>query len=233
MKWLAAAVLLVSAVAAAEPGGRCEGGVCDVDQGPRPWVLTDSCHEDHDVVGYRRCPDLGWGRGQDEPDVAVEAGLGWRHVVAPPVPAMTATRTASGADPLADIATTELRITVGLRGFYGGVELSIGDLTRRTYSYGAFVQGGAVGGVQVPLGPLVLGAELAGDGRSERLTHNINNNKAPAVTSGVVEARARVGVWVTPWLTIDGAVGAGILDRHERMATLGIAFHSRSYAGQR
>lgn len=233
MKRVVAFVLLACASAAAEPGGRCEGGACDVDDGPRPWILTDSCHEEHDVVGYRRCPGFGWSHGEDAVDVAVEAGLGWRHVVAPAVPGTMVTRTASGSTPLADIATSEFRITVGLGGFYGGLELSVGDLTRRTYSYGAFVQGGAVGGVQIPLGPIVLGGELVGGGRSERLTHNINNNKAPAVRSGVVEARVRVGMWVTPWLTVTGAVGAGVLDRNERMATLGVAFHSRSFAGQR
>ncbi len=226
-------VLLVAARASAEPGGPCEGGVCDVDQGVRPWVLTDSCHEDHDVVGYRRCPGFDWARGEDEPDVAVHAGLGWRHVVAPAVPAMVAARTGSAASPLADIAASEVQITIGMAGLYGGLELSVGDLTRRTYSFGAFVQGGVVGGEQLPLGPIVLGGELFGGGRSERLTHDINNNKAPAVTSGVVEARARVGVWVTPWLMVDGAVGSGVLDRRERMATLGVVFHSRSYAGQR
>ena len=233
MKGLVLSVLLVSTVAAAEPGGRCEGGVCDVDNGPRPWILTDSCHEDHDVVGYRRCPGFGWAAGARGPDISVEAGVGWRHVVAPAVPAMTTARTASGSAPLADIATSEFRIAVGLRGFYGGLELAVGDLTRRTYSYGAFVQGGVVGGVQIPLGPFVIGAEVQGGGRSERLTHNINNNMAPAVTSAVVEARVRVGIWVTPWLMIDGAIGAGVLDRRERLATLGLAFHSRSYAGER
>jgi hypothetical protein len=217
MRLIALAVLAISSTVAAEPGGRCEGGVCDVDDGPRPWVLSDSCHEDHDVVGYHRCPAFDWGRAEDEPDVSVEAGIGWRHVVAPAVPAMAATRTASGSAPLADIATSELRIAVGLGGFYGGVELAVGDLTRRTYPFGAFVQGGVVAGAQLPLGPIVLGAELLGGGRSERLTHNINNNKAPAVTSGVVE----------------GAIGSSVVDRRERMATLGVVFHSRSYAAQR
>jgi len=233
MRIVVLALLLASATATAEPGGRCAGGVCDVDTGPRPWVLTDSCHEDHDVVGYHRCPGFDWAKGENEPDIAVEAGLGWRHVLAPPVPAMMTARTASGDTPLADIATAELRLTVGLRGFYGGLELSIGDLTRRTYSFGALVQGGVVGGVQIPLGPFVVGAELLGGGRSERLTHNINNNMAPAVTAGIVEARARAGVWVTPWLMIEGALGTGVLDRRERFATVGVAFHSRTYAGQR
>ena len=233
MKRVVVLVLLVCASAAAEPGGRCEGGVCDVDDGPRPWILTDSCQEKHDVVGYRTCPGFGWSRDENEPDITVEPSLGWRHVVAPAVPGTMVARSASGSSPLADIATSELRITVGLAGFYGGLELAVGDLTRKTYSFGAFVQGGAVAGVQVPLGPFVVGGELVGEGRSERLTHNINDNKAPAVTSGVVEARVRVAVWVTPWLTINGAVGAGVLDRSERVATLGVAFHSRSYAGQR
>jgi len=222
---LAAALLLISSIASAEPAA--------IDDGVRPWVLTDSCHEDHDVVGYRSCPEIGWSHGQDEPDIAVEGGVGLRHVVAPSVPGMTTARSASGSDPLADIATSDFRLTVGGASFYGGLELSVGDLTRHTYPFGAFVEGGVVGGVQIPLGPLVVAGELLGGGRSERLTHNINNNQAPAVTSGVVEARVRIGLWLTPWLTATCAIGSGILDRRERVVTLGFAFHSRSYAGQR
>lgn len=225
------AVLVVAVPARSEPIGPCEGGVCDIDHGQRPWILRDGCVEDHDVVGYRHCRDFGsWSARR--PSFAVEAGIGWRHVLAPPVPPMYAMRTATPSAELADLATSEARLVLGTRGLYAGLELTIGDVTGRTYPYGAFVQGGAVAGTELPVWRLVLGAELLGGARSVRLTNNLNNNMAPADRSLVVEARVRVGVWVTPWLRVDAAAGEGVLDRRERSATLEVGFHSRSFAGE-
>lgn len=224
------AALVMAAPVRAEPIGPCEGGVCDVDQGPRPWLLRAPCVEDHDVLGYQRCRDFGsW--SLHGPDVSVEGGVGWRHVLAPPVPPMFATRTQGGGERIADLATSELRLAVGSRGLYTGVELTLGDVTGAVYPFGAFVQGGAIAGAELTLHHVVLGGELLGGARSVRLTANLNDNQAPADRSLVVEARVRGGVWVTPWLRVDAAAGAGVLDRREWSAALEVAFHSRSFAG--
>ena len=227
-------VMLLAASAGAEPMGPCEGGVCDVDHGERPWVLTDDCREDHDVVGYQQCRRFGeWSRAAREPDLSVEVGLGMRHVLAPPVPPMTMAGRGATLEPYADLATGDVRFTAGAHGLYGGLELAMGDLTRETYAFGAFVQGGAVLGGRLALAPFELGGELFAGGRSIRLTHNINDNKATADRSGVVEARVTAGAWVTPWLLVEAVAGTGIVDRNEWDATIAVAFHSRSFAGER
>lgn len=225
---------LLATRAGAEPMGPCEGGVCDVDHGERPWVLTDDCHEDHDVVGYQQCRRFGdWSRIALEPDMSVEAGLGVRHVLAPPVPPMMMSARGAALVRYADLAAGDVRFTAGAHGLYAGVELAMGDLTRDTYPFGAFVEGGGIVGARLALARFEVGAELFGGGRSIRLTRNINDNKATADRSGVVEARLTAGAWLTPWLLLEASAGTGILDRQEWLATVGVAFHSRSYAGER
>lgn len=225
---------LLARSAGAEPMGPCEGGVCDIDHGERPWVLTDDCRENLDVVGYQQCRRFGeWGRVAREPDMAVEVGLGMHHVLAPPVPPMMATARGAALARYADLGTGDVRISAGAHGLYGGVELAVGDLTRDTYPLGAFVQGGAIVGGRVALAPFEVGAELFAGGRSIRLTHNINDSKAAADRSGVVEARLTAGMWATPWLLVEATAGSGIVDRNEWDASIGVAFHSRTFAGER
>ena len=233
MKALVLVALLVASVHA-EPMGPCEGGVCDIDHGERPWILRDDCRENHDVVGYQQCRRFGdWSRVAREPDMAVAVGLGTRHIVAPPIPAMMASTRGAALARYADIATGDLQITAGAHGLYGGVELAMGDLTRETYAFGAFVQGGAIVGGRLPLAPFELGAQLFAGGRSIRLTHNINDNKATADRSFVLEARLTAGLWVTPWLLVEAAAGSGLVDHNEWDATIAVAFHSRTFAGER
>ena len=227
-------VSLLAASANAEPMGPCEGGVCDIDHGERPWVLTDDCREDHDVVGYQHCRRFGeWSRAAREPDLAVEVGVGVRHVLSPPVPPMMMLARGAELARYADLAAGDVRFTAGAHGLYAGVEIAMGDLTRDTYAFGAFVEGGGIVGARLALSPFEIGGELFAGGRSIRLTHNINDNKASADRYGVVEVRAIAGAWVTPWLLLEASVGTGILDREEWLATIGVAFHSRSYAGER
>lgn len=227
-------IAMLAAPATAEPMGPCEGGVCDIDHGERPWVLTDDCREDQDVVGYQHCRRFGdWSRVAREPDISVEVGVGMRHVLSPPIPPMTMVARGAQLARYADLAAGDVRFSAGAHGFYAGVEIAMGDLTQDTYPFGAYVEGGALVGVRVSVASFELGGELFAGGRSIRLTHNINDNKATADRSGVVEARLTAGLWLTPWLLLDAAAGTGILDRQEWLATIGVAFHSRSYAGER
>lgn len=238
MRWIAIAVVLVSPSLGAEPRGRCAGGTCDVNDGPRPWVLTDDCQETSDVVGHQRCGHYGnWDAEARDPELALEIGFGLRHIVAPrPVvtdstPSSVA-RTVGGSRPMADIVTTELRFTTAVRSFYLGGELAIGDLSHATYPYGAFVQGGGVFGLADALGPFDVAAEALFAGRSIRLTTNINR-LAPASTDPVIELRARAAYWVTPWFTVTAEAGSGVLDPSEWVAAIGVGVHTRAFGGRR
>jgi len=143
-----------------------------------------------------------------------------------------APRVADTGTPMADIVTTELRVTTAWDSLYFGGELTIGDLSHHTYPYGAFVQGGGVVGFAAAVGPLDLGAEAAVDGRSTRLTTNINK-RAPADTEAVIEARVRAALWLTPWMTVTAEAGSGVLDRSEWVAAVGVGIHTRAFGGRR
>jgi hypothetical protein len=50
---------------------------------------------------------------------------------------------------------------------------------------------------------------------------------------GVVEARARGELWLSPWITAGATVGASVLDRGDWMAGVYLGVHSRAFAGSR
>jgi hypothetical protein len=56
---------------------------------------------------------------------------------------------------------------------------------------------------------------------------------APAVTSAVIEVRARGEAWLTPWLTVAAEIGAGVLDRSEWLALVEAGFHTRAFGAKR
>jgi hypothetical protein len=232
------AVVLAPLPAHADWGGRCEAGICDVDQGPHPWLLDDACRDESDVVGHRRCEQFAeWSATNRDPELTFAGGVAFRHIYAPPPvvidPVSHVARTvAASSRPMADIASSEFRFLGGWRSLYFGGELSVGDLTGKTYPYGAFIQSGGVTGVAVALGPFDLAAEAMVGGRSVRLTTNINR-LAPAFTEVVIEARARAALWVTPWITLEAEIGAGVLDRSEWVAAAMVGLHTRAFGGRR
>jgi hypothetical protein len=233
---IAIAIVLVRP-AFADPGPPCEADSCDItpiDPGPRPWILRGECRED-DVVGYRRCASFGqWAAPALGPHFAFELGAGWRHLVAPPVPAVAVTRMVGGvASSAADLVTSALRARVVAHGFYAGLELELGDLTGRAYPYGAFTQTGALAGLHAALGPFDLGGEVLVGARSLDRPVDLDPAMKVWVTTPVVELRARVELWLSPWITLAGLLGAGVLDRSEWFGSLAVGFHTRTYGGER
>jgi hypothetical protein len=57
--------------------------------------------------------------------------------------------------------------------------------------------------------------------------------QADMKTDGLLEARARVDVWLAPWFTIGGSVGASLIEEGSWMAGLYLGFHTWAYAGDR
>jgi hypothetical protein len=227
-----AAVLAMAPAAAAEPGGRCTGDTCDVDHGPRPWILRDGCTDVSDVVGYRTCDEFGsWSEPTRGQQILVAVGARLRHVVIPPfgVAARSATPTSDTGD---DLVTTAIRVAGAEHGFYLGLELELGDVLHHTYPYGAFVQGDAVAGGNLTLGAFDAGAELAVAGRNVERIVDFEHLPEATYRAFVLEARAHADAWLTPWLTVGIELGAGLLERSEWLAGVTAGFHSRAFGDE-
>jgi len=234
MRSVAIAALLGCPAAFAQPSPPCEADTCLADPPKRPWVLSDDCRDENDVVGYRHCATFGqWGSPAREIQLVLGAGIGIRRATAASAPVASRTVVDGGRTPGSDvIATSDFRVTAAKRGFYGGIEVEIGDLTRRAYHYGGFLQGGALLGVEAPVGPFELGVEALVAGRSTR-RGSVDHPATPPDLAPVVEVRARVDVWLSPWLTMGGVLGSGLLDRSEWIGAVVVGFHSRAFGGER
>lgn len=223
-------------IAVADRGAPCEADSCDVDPGPRPWILSDDCRETTDVVGYRQCGAFGqWAATAREPELVLDLGVGLRNAVIHPIdrPSIAARGTVGPSSTESVIATSIIRVTGGARGFYAGLELELGDLTGRVFKYGALVQSGAVVGAKLPLGPLDIGGELFVAARNLKRPVDDDHTALASVTDPVIEVRARVELWLSPWLTLDGALGAGVLEASEWVISVNIGLHTRAFGGER
>ena len=54
-----------------------------------------------------------------------------------------------------------------------------------------------------------------------------------SASTGVLEARARAGIPLTPFLSASAVVGASVVQQHDWMAGLVLSAHSRSHSGLR
>jgi hypothetical protein len=194
--------------------------------------MSDDCREGSDVVGYRHCGGFGqWSSPARELQLVFGAGIGIRRATS--ASTAVARSVVDGGGASSDVLlTNEFRVAAAKHGFYGGLEVEIGDLTRRAYRYGGFVQGGGLLGVEAPVGPIELGAEALVGGRSTR-HGSVDHPATAADVEPVVEVRARLDVWLTPWLTVGGTLGSGVLDRSEWDGVVMVGFHSRAFGGER
>jgi hypothetical protein len=162
--------------------------------------------------------------------------------------------------PAPDAATvTTARLGVGLpRGLYLAAEVELGGLSRTAgraemTSAGMFgapsitptssVVAGtfAVAGIHGALGAAgrtSLGAEVAGGVRS--ITYNYESRylscvstTSHAVSSPILEARARAQLWLSPFVNLGASAGASVLDRGAWMAGLHLGFATKAYANLR
>jgi hypothetical protein len=154
--------------------------------------------------------------------------------------------------------TTNVRLGVGVaRGLYAGVEGELGGLvapaatsTEMTSTPGTFgapsvsQTSGLVIGVAGVAGYRASGGrgsvvlEGAGGVRSVRYNfdstyHECETSTAVVATRGVVEARARAELWLSPWLTAGVTLGSNVLDKSDWMAGFYFGAHSRAFAGTR
>ena len=148
-------------------------------------------------------------RGDGDP-LVFEAGLGIRRIVAPRFDRAAAARTTvpeAAPTGSAVIATSSFRVTGVKGGAYLGLEVDWGsDASRIPVRWDA--AGGRRGRRRGSLGRLELGAEAALEERILR-TMDLEHASLPPMTGAVIELRARADVWLSPWLTLGGEIGAG------------------------
>lgn len=205
------------------------------DTGPQ----EPPCRADPDqVVGFRDCPAYGmWGRNLLEPYTFVDIGLNFRHFVprstAPHALARSTMPPAMSSDGRGDSALMfDQRLGVAFaHSLYTSFEFELGNFanpgTRADeldFVLDALVSVGARGRI----GPLALAAELAGGVMQSSYIGDENER-----IQAVLEPRGRVDLWLAPWFTIGGVVGASLIDRGDWMAGFYVGFHTWSYAGDR
>jgi hypothetical protein len=131
---------------------------------------------------------------------------------------------------LSSLAVGRVLVSLGAR-TYAGLELGSGPAFERPDAGSprtSEIYYEAVTGFVEPLGPFFIGAELGVGGRS--------SYQDPAVvttTDAVIDPRARAGVWLSPWLSLDATAGADVLDAGAWSCGVYLAMHSYSYGGLR
>lgn len=161
----------------------------------------------------------------------------------------------TGGDRGADVAAigADLRVLGGRR-WYAGAEASIGGVadTRavNTLSVEAMegatlepslqlhVAGGAIAGVRMPLGRFTLAGEVFAGGRMIQLEvastygycETVEHARDYAV---VIEPRARLDLWVSPWATVGAFAGTDIATPDSRVLGVYVGGHARAFDGTR
>ncbi len=153
--------------------------------------------------------------------------------------------------------TSTMRFGFGMpHGLYAGVEAELGGITAQragtvametpgTFgrpdldaTTGMFIGALGIAGVRGTAGRATFAVEAAGGVRTARYRfastyHNCETTSAISVSEGVVEARARAELWMSPWLTAGVSLGTSVVDRGDWLAGAYLGFHSRAFAGGR
>jgi len=231
-----------------------------------PTSSGPACVDSTDVVGYRTCTKFGgWSTASRLPPLFLELGVsveqftsliddrsgtvthgGEAFAYRVVAPAQTADR---------DVATVvSLRGGVGFGAFYAALEAGFGGLVAPAragtemlssgvfgspivaQSNGHLLEGVAAAGVQVPVGDLVLSAELAGGARLVdygfvSAYHDCLQQVWIERAAPIAEARARAEYWLGARGSLGLALGASAIDRGAWSAGLFYRMHSRAFGG--
>jgi hypothetical protein len=198
--------------------------------------VPPACFDDSDVVGYRSCPHYAaWGDNLRDAYFVVENGLNWRVFPDAAQPAAVARSTTGVSTQPSSVRRRDHVLTLDERfvrpfgsTLYGALDFEFGNLLVDSTGRDLETDALASIGLRVSLGPAAFAAELAGGGRLYNYV-----GEATMHGEGVLEARARASVWLGPWVTIGPMVGTSLVTRGEWVAGGFIAFHSRTYAGER
>ena len=205
-----------------------------------------------DYVGHRVCKSRygTWATPMRVAPMYLDWGIASRTLTVP----VTATAVplvpramGTGSHRLAASAvTTHVRFGMGiLHGIYIGTELEVGTVSsdgvrlaggEATPGASVFVGGYFVTGVRGAIGRVSLSTELAAGARSVQLQavdRAGTTGPAPATGQGVVEARVRAELWISPWVSGGAVLGTSLVDRNETMVGGFLSFHTRAFGGDR
>lgn len=101
---------------------------------------------------------------------------------------------------------------------------------------GMYYAAGAIAGLLLQGGPLVLRGEMVGGARLVEVPFQYRGSEVrsrASVTQGVVEPRLAAEVWLTPWVTLGARVGSDLLRRRDYMAGLYINLYGRAFDDSR
>lgn len=181
-----------------------------------------ACVETTDVVGMRECKPFGtWSRVRVP--VFLDLGLQGRQYggIAPGRSRATALASAM-----------RLGFALG-RHAYAGVEGELGGAVANgemgASTRGTYVAGYGVLGLSAGASRATLAAELAAGVRD--ISDDSSDSMTVNTPSGVVEARVRGEVWLTPWVSAGATVGSSLIDRGDWMAGFYLGVHSRAFGG--
>jgi hypothetical protein len=161
------------------------------------------------------------------------------------------------ARPFDTALVTTLRIALGGRyGSFLALEGELGGLVEQTggrvemmtsgllgtpsieQTHAIVVSGLAVAGAGGSIGRLRLGAEVAGGVRDVAYLYESHylaceQSETLSITTGVLEARARAGVWLSPFVSVGVTAGASLLDRGAWVGGLSVGVVTQAFGGTR
>ena len=161
----------------------------------------------------------------------------------------------ASARPAVRTVLSTLRVGVtGRHGFYGAIEGELGGIVSDVPEAEMITQGAlgtpsienshgiaygalAVAGLRGHAGNLTLGAELAGGVRGVSYhyeSHYLACEQTDVIAAhrGVVEARARAALWLSPTWNVGVQLGSSLLDRGAWMTGVYFGAHTYAYGGR-
>lgn len=225
--------LLVLAVALPAHTSHADDEVVVVAESPPHGSYSELCATERGVVGRRPCPYGVWGEALEEPYVFMGIGVYMRRLPRQAPASGVAARRIGPAIPLGDAdrsLTVAQRFGIAMAPFlFAGLETEIAPTIAETLepgarSYAAGLQGlvGLQGGTKT----LELGVEVAGGIRFIDTAGEHGTGEEL-----LLEARARLDLWLTPWVSIGGTIGASLIDQGDSIIGIQLGLHSYAYGG--
>lgn len=217
----AAQVALREAKARTSATGSADPSACD------GTVFTD-------YVGNRECNTMfgTWAAPARLPPMVLDWGMQLRSVDVP---------TDHGRG-LAPAITSDFRYGVGIaHGVYVGLDTELGvawgaagELPGHDRTGDALYLGASgFAGWRHALGRFSLSGELAGGVRTVQGNTQAGAATIASDTAGLLEARLRAEVWLSPWASFGLTAGVDTLDPKEQLGGAYFSFHTRAFGGDR
>lgn len=204
------------------------------------------CSETDPVVGYQRCSRYGsWGSLARMPALTLEAGVLFHRFretdLVDRSDGNVATRVVGSTPSNLTASGVQFRLSLSPLGpLYVAAESDWGlvdapeirDASGAPFEPGVgayFAMRGVLGVRSRATSSTTAGVEVAGGWRMVTWGTPTASTGTIGAAGPDVQLRARGEYWLSPWLTLNAAVGTSVLARGDWMATLSFAVHSRAF----